>query len=1537
MMTNRCDPTPTPPPKGGAKRCAGHWVGVFALVLLSFFSAGDVAAQTPLVTKDARVKVQQGNNTLLTPVSQLLSGRVGATYNVAAYGIYPNGMDCRAALQALLDTMYNNGGGTLEFNSGTYRVSGRLKPKWTTACVGKSVPLKVTGTGAFMQGQLSLGVQAGGTILRYVGSDSILWDLRGVGLTEFTGLTMMDTTHGMTIFIRSTLNTVHVHDCSFFGDKSQYSADDIGIVLGSYKRGTPDGLCADGDTTINSGFQGYGTVIRDNFFNGISYGVWGRHNANGIHILNNTWWNNCGGWAAVRFGTNGNYNLSASNLISGNLIESSWYQNGIALYNSSKAIICENQFYDHTDTCDFDIYLDQYSTFCYVEAQFCNTDTAKIVRDMSGTATLFITEQNFNSQFRQGLRVWKNLEYRDLSTKSMVNVTSTGEKMYQVYQSSGVSQYVENSPPTAVKLFNVRDGGSNTRILELSGSSANYFDSPGDMRFRATGDAMYFSTNSNNNHGIVDGTFYAGLASTVNVMRMGQGDRVSWSSGSGPTNSESVGLTSTVAGTLRTVDASAADAPHQARDFQATGTSANQLPSGTTAQAPTPNNGQMRYDTDLGKLRAVVGGSWRSVQTDADALSGSGSNTQMTYWTGSNTLSGSNNLLYASSILQVKNSSTTTSFGATTANENIRLQNTDATPTNNNYSGISSYTQGGSIDAGIGFKHINHSTGESSIELFSRNSSGSFQRLASFANPTITFDKTVTMTSATTFSAGFTSNTTGPTFNAGFTVNTVAPTFNTNLQLGSSSVGSQLKVYNDYSSTSPATSTAYDIIHLTNRNSTNNNWASISYYAQGGSLAADVAAQFTNNASGYADLVFHTRGSSTSFAEAMRITSEKLVGIGVSPSVRLHVKTGSGATTAVQRLENSTGDADIFTTNATPEGAITGNPGDIAIRTDAGAGNIYVKGSGTGNTGWIDLGSSGATDHGALTGLSDDDHTQYALLAGRSGGQVLTGGTAGGDDITLRSTTNATKGDVILNDQGGNVTVGGGTAASELRFLEPSGSGTNYTGFKAAAMSGDRILTLPTDTPSDGDVLAWHTGDLLSWDAAGAGGGYATLRDDGVGATQRTIANFVSTSTVAATLTDDSGNSETEIALSIPTGGVTATEIAADAVGTSEIAPSAVTSSEIADATILTDDIAQNGATSGQVLTWNGTGWQPQSPAYPGANGHPSDLTANVNDYSPTNWATVSTHFLSGSGGIWTITGLDDLAGGAERTLVNDGDVAFVLATQHTGSAAQNRIKGTGEYMVSPGGSITLVYSDGNSRWLVKSTTFAPDQLGSTALGQYYNQTPGSSTAGDHPSLGFFTGGTAASNSTLTPSTGRPSGWQLNTGSTATGYSVHYYPKTIANVANSGDGHMVAQTTLAIPTLSTSSQRFTTSFGWVATGTSSALNVNNSVTVQCNDNVNSGKFELVTRDNAGSETRTDCGFAPVANTVYTITVVLNEPLTEARCYISTAGALPVLAAVNTANMPSSGIGMGIRNGIWAAVGTTGKLLNVVSTSGYVHY
>lgn len=177
---------------------------------------------------------------------------------------------------------------------------------------------------------------------------------------------------------------------------------------------------------------------------------------------------------------------------------------------------------------------------------------------------------------------------------------------------------------------------------------------------------------------------------------------------------------------------------------------------------------------------------------------------------------------------------------------------------------------------------------------------------------------------------------------------------------------------------------------------------------------------------------------------------------------------------------------------------------------------------GTGSA-WTTLGSGGGggvTDHGALTGLSDDDHTQYALLAGRSGGQTVTGGTASGDDLTLRSTTDATKGDIIIADQGGNVLLGGGATASEVRILEPSGSGSNYTAIKAQAQGADVTYTLPA---SSADGYMKNTSGTLSWDTPGdiMNGGNTTAAAVTIGTNDANALNLEVNNTTGLTLGTD--------------------------------------------------------------------------------------------------------------------------------------------------------------------------------------------------------------------------------------------------------------------------------------------------------------------------------------------------------------------------------------------------------------------------------
>lgn len=88
------------------------------------------------------------------------------------------------------------------------------------------------------------------------------------------------------------------------------------------------------------------------------------------------------------------------------------------------------------------------------------------------------------------------------------------------------------------------------------------------------------------------------------------------------------------------------------------------------------------------------------------------------------------------------------------------------------------------------------------------------------------------------------------------------------------------------------------------------------------------------------------------------------------------------------------------------------------------------------NTAKFVLRATTGYDHGLLAAASllDDDHTQYALLAGRAGGQTFYGGTAANDDITIHGTSNATRTTsyVILQPTAGNVGIGTSTPVAKL-------------------------------------------------------------------------------------------------------------------------------------------------------------------------------------------------------------------------------------------------------------------------------------------------------------------------------------------------------------------------------------------------------------------------------------------------------------------------------------------------------------------------
>ncbi len=122
-------------------------------------------------------------------------------------------------------------------------------------------------------------------------------------------------------------------------------------------------------------------------------------------------------------------------------------------------------------------------------------------------------------------------------------------------------------------------------------------------------------------------------------------------------------------------------------------------------------------------------------------------------------------------------------------------------------------------------------------------------------------------------------------------------------------------------------------------------------------------------------------------------------------------------------------------------------------------------------------------NHHNLVGLTDDDHSQYALLAGRATGQTITGGTASGDDLTLRSTSNATKGSIIIDETTGSTSkdtgalvIEGGVGIEENLHVGGDISGTQLD-IDNLNINGNVISS--TDTDGNISLLPNGLGEVL--------------------------------------------------------------------------------------------------------------------------------------------------------------------------------------------------------------------------------------------------------------------------------------------------------------------------------------------------------------------------------------------------------------------------------------------------------------------------
>lgn len=441
-----------------------------------------------------------------TKVTAPLADKGGAVYNVYAYGILPNGSDMTSAMVSLLATVYAAGGGTIQFNTGTYRFNSQLPIPHSTVLLPTQPSLKIIGAGAFSAGAGS-GVVIGGTILdiRLVGDSATPFiDTRGIGALEITGITFQAGANlGNTPFIKTTNTTLWIHHNAFVGFNSGASANQDAIILG--------GVDAVADSTVQSSFQGYGTVIDNNYFDRISAGVYGKRYCNGTVISNNTFWNKCGGavgTAAILFDSFDAGQSDAGNVIENNLIEMPNYTYGIYFRrNVQLSTVTGNNFYDEGVGSVAGIYISANSVYNYIQEGFHSTGGG--ITDLSSTATIVTPEQNAYSVFPNRVKV--GTELKTTNGLGTVVEKATGEQHYFETVVGAVDMYYKPSGGSFEAMAKFERNSSTARTLTLYGTGTNTYNGNGSITKYLTpaGSELVLGDASTQNFDLFNGTLYA--------------------------------------------------------------------------------------------------------------------------------------------------------------------------------------------------------------------------------------------------------------------------------------------------------------------------------------------------------------------------------------------------------------------------------------------------------------------------------------------------------------------------------------------------------------------------------------------------------------------------------------------------------------------------------------------------------------------------------------------------------------------------------------------------------------------------------------------------------------------------------------------------------------------------------------------------------------------------------------------------------------------------------------------------------------------
>lgn len=268
-------------------------------------------------------------------------------FDVLAYGAKCDGAtDDSAAFNSALSAANTAGGGIVVFPAKTCLISSQIVLPNDGAPIPNQNAIRIAGAAAFASGRGT--GPGGGTILVMTSTAGTGGKLSsfGVGKLEIDHLTIQENTGTTTTpMIYVTNTTLHLHDVTGYGVNTGTACNQDFLILG--------GTATSSDGTASAPFQGYGTVIENNYINKLRRFALLQTFANQITIRDNTIWSGSGsnlvnGAAIELVGVN--TNSDSGNTIEGNLIEVSNYPYAVRMTFSSENTFIGNGTYDPTGT-----------------------------------------------------------------------------------------------------------------------------------------------------------------------------------------------------------------------------------------------------------------------------------------------------------------------------------------------------------------------------------------------------------------------------------------------------------------------------------------------------------------------------------------------------------------------------------------------------------------------------------------------------------------------------------------------------------------------------------------------------------------------------------------------------------------------------------------------------------------------------------------------------------------------------------------------------------------------------------------------------------------------------------------------------------------------------------------------------------------------------------------------------------------------------------------------------------------------------------